>query len=271
MKARLKRGAVAWRATAIIALVGGLTLAACGRATDGRAPLSGAAADSDADYAAPPTVLSAQRLGDQVMVTGRGQPNSRLRLQTPDGQAFGGTSGADGAWTMPAPAPDGPRLYAVAEEVGGRIVRAEGYLAALPSGRPAAILRAGLGAQALGAAANRLQFGAVDYDSAGWAYVSGMAPPLAILRLQIDGQPPLDLKADSEGRFSQPLKPAELAPGSHHLAVVSANQTAKADIAVSPTSPISGSPYQGRRQGAAWRIDWRTPGGGMQTSLILDP
>jgi len=255
-------------AVSVAALV---LLAACGPGQEGR---SGAAApaDSDAGYAAPPAVLFAQRVGDQVIIGGRAQPDSRLRLQTADGQAFGGTAGADGGWTMPAPAGTGPRLYAVGDDLGGRVVRAEGYVASLPSGRPAAILRAGSGSQILGAPPKALQLGAVDYDSDGFAYVSGVAPAGQALRLQIDEQAPISLKADAHGRYTLALKPAELVPGKHHLMVVSATQTAVADIAVSASGPISGSQYyQARRQGAAWRIDWRTPGGGGQTSLILDP
>ena len=30
-------------------------------------------------------------------------------------------------------------------------------------------------------------------------------------------------------------------------------------------------PFRAARSGAAWRIDWMTPGGGVQSSLILDP
>lgn len=257
-------------AGAIVAVACGLSLAACGPRRDAR-PSAAATTDDAAGYAVPPQIVSAQRLGDAVVISGQAQPDSRLRLQSPEGDAFGGTVGADGGWSMPAPTPGGPHLYAVGEEVSGRIVRAEGYVAALPTGRPAALLRPGVGALALGGAPNGLQIGAVDYDVGGWAFVSGMAPPGAAVQLQVDDQPTTQDKADAQGRFSIPLKPAELTPGAHRLQMLSATRNASAQIAVSPAGSIPATSYQARRQGAAWRIDWKTPGGGVQTSLILDP
>ena len=274
MKARLK-GRSRLHGALIGAAVLGLALAqaACQRARNpsDAMPMADAEVDADGGYAAPPVVVSAQRVGDQVVINGRAEANGRLRLQTPEGAAFGGTAGADGGWSMPAPAVNAPRLYAVGEDVGDHILRAEGYVAALPSGRPAALLRAGAGSLALDAAAHHLAIGAVDYDGAGYAFVSGMAPPGAALRLQIDANPSMEVKADATGRFTLALKANELPAGTHHLVLISPDATAVATVAIDAPSPISTTVFQGRREGSAWRIDWRTPGGGVQTSLILDP
>ena len=172
-----------------------LVLAACGRGRDWRQTAQPAAAvDSDAGYAVPPLVLSAERTGDgAVLLSGRAEPNSRVRLQSPEGDAYGGTVGAGGDWSMPAPTPGGPRLYALGEDLGGRIVRGEGYVVALPkSGLPAALLRAGVGALALDGPATALRIGAVDYDAGGWAIVSGLARPATAVRLQVDGGAPVE-------------------------------------------------------------------------------
>lgn len=247
-----------------------LLLAACGRPA-GAYHSSQASADQAAGYAAPPLVLSAQRVGDQVVIDGHADPDARLRLQAPQGQAFGGTAGADGGWSMPAPMNGAPAVYAVGEEQGDQILRAEGYVAAFPLGRPAALLRAGAGSLALGGPPQALAIGAVDYDQAGWAFVSGQAPVGASLRLQVDGAAPTEVKADAHGRFSLGFKPAELPPGAHRLLLMSPTRSATAAIVIAPAGPISGAAFQARREGAAWRVDWSTPGGGVQTSLILDP
>ena len=248
-----------------------LALTACGPAPRPAQSGAPAAADDQAGYAQPPRILSAQRNGDEVLIDGVAQAGSRLRLQSPDGEAFGATVGADGAWSMPAPAAAGPRLYAVGEDVGGRVLRADGVLAVLPSGRPAALLRAGVGALVLDRAMGAVRLGAVDYDAGGWAFVTGMASPGAAVRLRVDDAGPTMVKADARGRFDLELKPADLPPGAHSLQAVSGDQIATANIAVSAAGPISDAPFAAARQGAAWRIDWRTPGGGVQTSLILDP
>jgi hypothetical protein len=216
-------------------------------------------------------VLSAERVSGQVIIEGRAQPESRLRLVTPEGQADGGTAAADGAWAMPAPTAAGPQLYAVGEDLGGRVVRAEGAVVALPTGEPAAILRAGGGAVALGPPSTALRIAAVDYDGSGWAFISGQGAPGAAVRLQIDRAAPSDTHADASGRFMFTLKPTELSAGRHQLLIGSGAASASAAIAVSPAGPLSEAPFLATRAPGAWRIDWRTPGGGVQSSLILDP
>ncbi|HEY2658825.1 MAG TPA: hypothetical protein VGI79_03825 [Caulobacteraceae bacterium] len=253
--------------------VGLIALAGCGKGRDWRQTPAPApvAADAEAGYVRPPQVLSAQRGTDGVVVlTGKAEPNSRVRLLTPDGSAYGGTVTAAGVWSMPTP--PGIGIYGLSEDLGGRIVQGEGYVVVLTQpGRPAALLRAGGGAEPLGSAPGGLSIAAADFDTGGGTVVSGFAPAGVGLRLMVDGAAaPGEVKADPGGRFFIG-SPVMLRPGSHQIRVQGASQAAAADIAVSPPGPISGSPYRATRQGAAWRVDWTTPGGGVQTSLILDP
>lgn len=259
-----------------VALIGlGVALiAGCGRGRDWRqtqAPVSAAEADPDAGYVRPPQVIAAVRGGDgAVTLSGHAEPNSRVRLLSADGSAYGGTVAANGVWSMAAPA--GLGIFGLSEDLGGRIVQAEGYIVVLPPpGRPAALLRGGGGAEVLDAKAGALRITAADYDSGGGAVVSGLAQPGEVLHLMVDGDAaPGEAKADAKGRFFIG-SPVALKPGAHELRVQGGAGVAKVDIAVQPPVAISGLPLRAARQGDAWRIDWMTPAGGLQTSLILDP
>ena len=256
--------------------LGLIVLAGCGKARDWRqAPAAPAApapaTDAEVGYVRPPQLVSAESAADgAVVLSGVAEPNSRVRLLTPDGAAYGGTVAASGAWSMSTPVGGG--IFGLSEDLGGRVVQAEGYIIALKGpGRPAALLRAGGGAEALGNAGVSLKIAAVDFDSGGGTVISGFAPAGASLRLGVDGAPaPGEAKADRSGRFFIG-SPVVLKPGPHQIRVQSPTQAAEADIAISPPGPISGQPYRTARQGGAWRVDWITPGGGVQTSLILDP
>ena len=249
-----------------------IALTACGKGRDWRqTQATGPAADAEAGYVRPPQILSAARGADGVVVlAGRAEPNSRVRLQTPEGAAFGGTVTAAGDWSMPMP--PGTGIYGLSEDLGGRIVQGEGYIVVLPQpGRPAALLRAGGGAVTLGLPPGGLSIAAADFDRGGGAVISGFASAGAALKLVVDGAAaPGEVKADQGGRFFIG-SPVMLRPGAHQVRVQGAAQAASADIAVGPPGPISGQPYRAVRQGGAWRVDWTTPGGGVQTSLILDP
>ena len=254
--------------------LGVAALAGCGKGRDWRQSQAAAPppeAEADAGYIRPPQVLTAARTPDGgVALSGEAEPNSRVRLQTPQGDAYGGTVTPSGAWSMPTAA--GAAIFGLSEDLGGRIVQGEGYVVILPApGRPAALLRAGGGAAALGDSGSGVRIAAADFDSGGGAVISGFAPAGAALKLSMDGAAaPGEVKADGQGRFFI-ASPAVLKPGRHQIRVQSGAQAAQADIAVGPPGPISGQPFRAARQGGAWRVDWMTPGGGVQTSLILDP
>ena len=82
--------------------------------------------------------MGAARSADgSVALSGEAEPNSRVRLQTPDGGAYGGTVTPSGAWSMPTAA--GAGIFGLSEDLGGRIIQGEGYVVVLPApGRPGA-------------------------------------------------------------------------------------------------------------------------------------
>jgi hypothetical protein len=150
---------------------------------------------------------------------------------------------------------------------GGRVVQAMGYLFVAPGA--IARLRVGGGAEVLTAAPRGLAALALDYDNKGAATVSGMAQPGETVGLRADGVERGQATADKAGRFilslSQPLT-----VGPHDFELVSPSGDVRFSAGASAAQPIAGAPYAARREGAAWRVDWITPGGGEQTTLILD-
>jgi hypothetical protein len=116
--------------------------------------------------------------------------------------------------------------------------------------------------------------------------VSGAAKPGATVRAFIDAAAAGETHAGPNGHFVMALaaqpKPGDrqdamsltsaLKPGAHQIQVQSAGETAQVAVSVSPPPrSFSGLPYQGARVDVGWRIDWLTPGGGTQTTLVVDP
>jgi len=206
-----------------------------------------------------------------VALTGRTDPEARVRLLSPDGGAYGVTAGADGVWTLAMPPTQVVRLLGVSEVIGSRAVQSLGYLAVEPApGQPAILLRAGAGSQALAIATSAPRIAAVDFDGAGGVVISGFGRPGVPVKVQLDGAVAGEARPDSGGRFS--VTPSfALKPGLHQAEAQSAVGQDHAAFAVSPAPAISGLPFVGQRQANDWRIDWLTPAGAVQTTLVFDP
>ncbi len=255
----------------ILAAGGALALVAACEAPH-KAPRTAAApAPQPSEYAAPPALTAAVRSPDgSTLLSGTGPPDALARLASPDGAAIGAASGADGRWRLTAPAADGPRLYSLSDDMPGRLLRARGYLAVLPApGPPAVVLEPGGPAHTVGPAPEP-RIAAVDFDRSGAAVVSGRAKPNQTVRLALDGADAGEDRAGPDGRFSVSLSQA-LAPGPHALVAVEGHAQAFAAFTAEPAGSIEKPPFHAFRAGAAWRIDWMTPGGGVQSSVVFDP
>jgi len=66
-----------------------------------------------------------------------------------------------------------------------------------------------------------------------------------------------------------PLQP--LTAGPHQFDLMGATQQVHFTATVDAPAPLAQAPYAAARQGQGWRIDWRTPGGGEQTTLDPRP
>jgi len=250
-----------------------LGVAGCHPNVDGHPPSSAQVGDAaQTGYVTPPRVTSAVRMdGGGVALTGRTEPEARIRLQSPDGAASGVTASADGTWSLVEAAPQAVRLLGVSEVVGSRAVQSTGYLAVLPGpGQPAILLRAGGGSQTLEQASAAPWVSAVDFDDGGGAVISGLGKPGAPVHVTIDDASAGEARPDGNGHFSV-TPPFPLKPGPHQTQVLSTFGKARAAFTVSAPAPLSTPSFVGQRQANDWRIDWLTPAGAPQTTLAFDP
>jgi hypothetical protein len=225
-------------------------------------------AEAERGYAPPPAITGASR-GPQgrVVLAGVAPPASRVRLGSPDGQEIFALADAKGAWQVDLPPSDEVGLYGLSAPQNGRVVQAEGYLAAAPSGE-AARLRAGSGAVVYGRPRRDAELLAADFDRKGAAVLSGWAPAHHAVTVSVDGGARAGVEPGSDGRFMLTLdKP--LAAGTHTIAVTTDGATWRASLDISPAAPLIGGPFHAVQVAGGWRVDWLTPGGGVQSTVIF--
>ncbi len=248
-------------------------LAGCHGKSANLAPgASRASADrpAEAAYRSPPMLTSATLLpGGRVRLTGLAGPTDRVRLAPPSGPAAYAVAGKDGVWSLVLAAPGAPRLFGLAMIEKGRPIQSEGYVSVTPQGA-AAQLRAGAGAVVLGDPHAEPAILAVDFDSKGGTVVSGRAAPHAIVDLWVDGTRRARTPTDAEGWFSAPLD-EPLMFADHQLEIVEGARRAAAHPRLAPAEALTSGPYRATSTAEGWRIDWITPGGGLQTTLLLAP
>ena len=258
----------AWSPALIVALL----VMASGCAPDSGTN-RGAQKDPNAsEYVETPAVQSAQRTADgQIAISGRAAANAIVRLSAPEGQSWGMTSGADGAWAFTAPVGASPRMLALTSESEGRVVHVDGALILLPSpGLPLVIARPGYGAAPVASFKGKPAIVALDYDSGGGAMVAGVARPGALVRLFIDGQPEGESHADAQGRFSAPAVKHPVTPGVHEVRVETSDGAVMVAARVSRVEPLRSMAYRPVREEDAWRLDWRAAQDGVQSTLVFD-
>ncbi|WP_269716395.1 hypothetical protein [Caulobacter sp. NIBR2454] len=256
---------------ASVAVAGILALGGCERertaAWSAQAPAPPPDA-AEAAYMAPPTVLTVERAGDNLRLSGKAAPGARVRMGAPTGETLFATANADGGWSVVAPRGDGPRLFGLSMMLDDRTVQAEGYVLVTPTGQ-AAILRAGAGANVIAGAGTRPQILALDYDQEGGAVVSGLAVPDTPLEIRVDGITRGQGEADSQGRFTLPLS-RPLDPGSYQIVAAGQGGEDTSLLSMQAVAPLTAGPFQGAREANGWRIDWMTPAGGVQTTIVME-
>lgn len=226
------------------------------------------AAGAAAGYLTPPRVESARAGAGGVTLAGTAAPLARVRLGSPTGEALFADADERGRWTITAPRSDDVRLYGLSMSLAKRSVQSEGYLAITPDGR-AAQLRAAGGAWVLAAASRRPVILALDYDRDGAAMISGVGTPDAEIGLRVDRTAFGGANIDRQGRYSFALS-RPLAAGVHAFEISAEGGEDLLTVAIARPTPLD-RPFVAVRQDRAWRIDWMTPGGGVQTTLLFDP
>lgn len=243
-------------------------LSGCGQeAAPTPTPSKAAPAQGDAGYLAPPAVTASEAADDGVRLTGQAPAGSRVRLATPDGQAAFANADARGAWTMTVPASQSARIFGLSSTVGDRVVQSEGYLLLTPAAE-AVLLRAGAGAVRIGRGGKDGP-DSVDFDREGGAVISGRAPTGTALSILIDGRKFAEGRADSKGRYALSMTQQPLTPGSHQIDVFGDATENPVVIDATPAPPLSSGPFRASPVAAGLRIDWMTPGGGAQSTILL--
>ena len=264
---------IGFKSAYAVAALSLLALMSCDRGEKGwrHDPVTAANTDQvspQAGYLKPPQVTSATRQADGVALSGDAQPLSSVRLGAPTGEALVGKADAAGHWRVVIPLAGEPRLYGLSMTLADRTVQAQGYLMVTPSGR-AVLLRAGAGAEVMGQSSPSPRMLAIDYDRSGGGVVSGVAAPQAGLGVRVDRATRGEGKADDEGRFSISLsQPLEAGPRTIQVAGDGGEQQIVVEF--SAAQPPSGGPARSTLTPMGWRVDWMTPGGGLQTTQLLE-
>lgn len=244
-----------------------VALCGCG----GRHPVAAqggedAAQSTTQDYPAPPSVSSVEAQGGSVRLVGAAPADAKVRVASPDGEALFAGVEADGRWRLALGPLAQPRIYGLSAVVRGRAIQAEGYLLVAPDGR-AAILRGGASAWRIDRPAP-LGLRTVDFDRAGGAAISGAAAPRASVILRLDGRQIAQGRADEDGRY-EANAPAPIPPGVHRLELLGDGFDDGVTVAVTPPEPLARGPLHSQVTAAGLRVDWMTPGGGVQSTILI--
>lgn len=239
--------------------------AACG----GRGAGGGDPAERDArEYLKPPTILTARiQSGGSFQVEGVARPAALVRLIQSDDNVQAATADAQGHWSMTVPAASAVRLFVLAEKVDSRTVVSEGFLMLAPDGR-AAQLRAGSASQVLAPVTRAPKILNVDFDRDGGAIIGGVAPAGSGMNIRVDRAAAGDVSADAEGRFVAAIR-QPLSPGRHLIDISGDAGGDQIVVAIDTAAPPADGPFRATRLDGAWRIDWLTPAGGVQSSVIV--
>jgi hypothetical protein len=249
----------------LLGLCVALLLAGCGR-SPARAP-DAPAAKERADYATPPAVTAVRLEAGVPVLSGAAPPAALVRLGSPAGGAVLATADAAGRWSLRLPASPEARIFGLSAKSDGRQAQSQGYVLVTPQG-PAALLRAGAGAVRLDARPTP-SLGAVDFDRDGGVVISGLAPPASLVFLRLDQRQVAEARADAAGRYAIALN-QPVAKGAHILEVGGDGFASTGRVEMAPAAPLASGPMRSQVTTGGLRIDWLTPGGGVQSTVLMD-
>jgi hypothetical protein len=252
------------------ALAGAAALAAC--SGDGAADINAsndAAQAGDQGFQLAPDLTGAVRAADgKITLSGRAAPGAAVRLESPTGDAQFATADSRGAWGMVVSASSGARLFALSMSDAGRVSPATGYLFVMPDGAVARLDAGGGSAMLTPDTATRVSL-TLDYDNRAAATLSGAASAGEPESLRVDGIERGQATPDAGGRFVLALN-EPLTAGSHDFELTGGGRAGvRFSAAISAPAQLQGS-FAAAPIAGGWRVDWVTPGGGEQTTLVFE-
>ena len=256
---------------AVLALSAMGLLTACAPKPSDQTPVTDVQS-AQVGYLQAPRLTSATLSDRSFILAGSGVKGARVRLSSPDGLAFGATANDGGYWQIELPR--GPQqkamLFGLSEDIDGRVIQAEFYVALLPDPQvPVVLLRAGTGAQTL-VKRGSFDITTADFDGAGGISISGFAPAGQSIKASVDGAMAAEALVGTDGRFTLGL----IGPprtGKRVFTVSLGDRSLTLNLDISPHSLKAGSLFDTIRLADGWRIDWTTPSGGIQTTFIQSP
>jgi len=221
-----------------------------------------------AGYTGAPIIIAvSQPSPGTVVVTGKALPDGRVRFLYGQDRAVGVTADGQGRFSAELPISGAGSLYDLSMEDAGALLHAEGRLF-VPAGHAdkAVLLRPGSPAAPILTPAMGIVV--VDYDSAGALGVVGRVAPRAGVNLVVNGEVRAQPISDPGGMYSAVT---QISPPTDNIATVTiVTDAAGAEWkrAVPVVKPASDQDAITAIEGG-WRVDWRMPGGGVQTTLVF--
>lgn len=244
-----------------------LALAACS-AKPPAANGAGETVSPEASYIVPPRVDAVSVTPAGVSLSGQAAAGGEVRLASPTGESLLATADPRGRWTILLPPAAEARIFGLSATAQGRQTQAEGYVLVTAAGQ-AALLRAGAGALRIDRPA-RLGLQAVDFDRGGGVEASATVTPGATVILRLDGRQVAEGRADAGGHYQASLASATpIRPGAHQLQVSGDGFSDQAVVKLTPAAPLATGPLRSQFTPAGLRVDWMTPGGGVQSTLLI--
>ncbi len=228
-------------------------------------------ATEEPGYLAPPMADAVRPTGAGWALSGSAPAGASVRLASPQGEALSAAVDARGRWTLMLPPAAEPRIFGLSATTKGRQIQSEGYVLVTPKGQ-AAVLRAGAGARRIDPAA-RPGLRAIDFDRGGGLEVSATAAPGATVILKLDGREAAEGRADAAGRYAASLPAAgsqtRILPGAHQAQVFGDGFSDSVAFQVAAVPPLAEGPLRSQFTPAGLRVDWMTPGGGVQSTILV--
>ena len=247
-----------------------LLLAGCNGKPLVTAAADPAASEEPADLT-PPMPDTVQASGDGWNLSGSAPAGAQVRLATPQGEALTAVADAHGRWTAALGPVGDVRIFGLSATAKGRQVQSEGYVLVTAKGQ-AAVLRAGAGARRIDPAP-RPGIRAIDFDRGGGLEITAAAAPGATVILKLDGRQAALGRTDAAGRYDASLPSAgsqtRILPGAHQAQVFGDGFSDSVSFQVAAAAPLAQGPLRSQLTPAGLRVDWMTPGGGVQSTILV--